>query len=31
MLSVSYDKNMSTRNPAIAEGPRDASVPVEIW
>jgi len=21
----------STRNPAIAEGPRDAGVPVEIW
>jgi len=20
-----------TRNPAIAEGPRDAGVPVEIW
>ena len=22
---------ISTRNPAIAEGPRDAGVPVEIW
>jgi len=21
----------NTRNPAIAEGPRDAGVPVEIW
>jgi len=21
----------TTRNPAIAEGPRDAGVPVEIW
>ena len=24
-------KAHSTRNPAIAEGPRDAGVPVEIW
>ena len=24
-------KPKSTRNPAIAEGPRDAGVPVEIW
>jgi len=22
---------ITTRNPAIAEGPRDAGVPVEIW
>jgi len=22
---------VTTRNPAIAEGPRDAGVPVEIW
>jgi len=22
---------LNTRNPAIAEGPRDAGVPVEIW
>jgi len=22
---------IQTRNPAIAEGPRDAGVPVEIW
>ena len=22
---------VNTRNPAIAEGPRDAGVPVEIW
>jgi len=25
------DPNYPTRNPAIAEGPRDAGVPVEIW
>jgi len=24
-------KRSSTRSPAIAEGPRDAGVPVEIW
>jgi len=23
--------HVKTRNPAIAEGPRDAGVPVEIW
>jgi len=26
-----YDVQIVTRNPAIAEGPRDAGVPVEIW
>jgi len=41
MLSVDGDadaavkarvcKGWNTRNPAIAEGPRDAGVPVEIW
>ena len=25
------NKTLSTRSPAIAEGPRDAGVPVEIW
>jgi len=33
-LLVSVRKNIrpvKTRNPAIAEGPRDAGVPVEIW
>jgi len=24
-------RTVYTRNPAIAEGPRDAGVPVEIW
>jgi len=24
-------KTAATRSPAIAEGPRDAGVPVEIW
>ena len=27
----SPDEFLFTRNPAIAEGPRDAGVPVEIW
>jgi len=26
-----YSLPCQTRNPAIAEGPRDAGVPVEIW
>jgi len=28
---VHEGKSLYTRNPAIAEGPRDAGVPVEIW
>jgi len=36
MPSFTRSKDMTgaqnlTRNPAIAEGPRDAGVPVEIW
>ena len=30
-LAVSQMPPKRTRNPAIAEGPRDAGVPVEIW
>jgi len=30
VLDGGLDLSM-TRNPAIAEGPRDAGVPVEIW
>jgi len=26
-----HGKAIMTRSPAIAEGPRDAGVPVEIW
>ena len=29
--SVTASVAVSTRSPAIAEGPRDAGVPVEIW
>jgi len=28
---VYFPQDYDTRNPAIAEGPRDAGVPVEIW
>ena len=31
LLTVSPCAAIRTRNPAIAEGPRDAGVPVEIW
>jgi len=29
--SAQTDGTSKTRSPAIAEGPRDAGVPVEIW
>jgi len=31
MYSQTQNNTYTTRNPAIAEGPRDAGVPVEIW
>jgi len=31
ILKISTRSTFETRNPAIAEGPRDAGVPVEIW
>jgi len=30
-LSLAVEALQATRSPAIAEGPRDAGVPVEIW
>ena len=30
-LSLTVEALQGTRSPAIAEGPRDAGVPVEIW
>jgi len=30
-MAFSQHVYRKTRNPAIAEGPRDAGVPVEIW
>jgi len=31
VLTDERHQSTFTRNPAIAEGPRDAGVPVEIW